>query len=565
MLLLAAAALGAAAAHNPPPGWRRVGAARPGETHEVMFGVRQRQEGLRAIEARLLAAEPPPHLTLDGVGTLVRDEAAQAGLRQWLAAAGASVTAATPAGEFVRARASVEVWEQQLGGQFLEFEAAAPAAGRALRCPDCSLPAALEPHVSALFNSQTLPPVPPPPRPHAAAPTPPAGPFIDPAKLFRVYNLSQSETRGDPTLGQGVVGLGITFDPHSVELFQQRFLPAADLPPVSVVMGGNGSYPGPAGAGGEADLDLEYLMAVSQGTPTSFFFIPGSGGPSVEDPMLAFLELAASLAAPPEVLSISYGEAELVIDPQVVDALNTEAMKLGARGVTIVTASGDDGVLIPPARQHQSWHGVGPCAYVPGWPDTSPFITVVGATQGHELPSPRPDQIIACQSSKAGGITTGGGFSAKVPRPTWQDDAVEGYLNSEQGRASAKGFVSTGRAYPDISMAGHSFVIVAGNESSVGSGTSVSAPVFAGFVSLINARRKERGMQSVGFINPTLYRAGRAAFRDIVDGENNCAAGHNMSSLVCCEEGFRAAVGWDPLTGVGEPLSWHALASLFAL
>lgn len=327
----------------------------------------------------------------------------------------------------------------------------------------------------------------------------------------------------------------------------------------------NSTYPGPAGAGGEADLDLEYLMAVSQGTPTSFFYIPGSGGPSVEDPILAFLELAASLAAPPEVLSISYGEAELVIDPQVVDALNTEAMKLGARGVTIVTASGDDGVLIPPARQHQSWHGVGPCAYVPAWPDTSPFITVVGATQGHELPSPQPDQIIACQSSKGGGITTGGGFSAKVPRPAWQDDAVEGYLNSEQGRASAKGFVSTGRAYPDIALAGHSFVIVAGNESSVGSGTSVSAPVFAGFVSLINARRKERGMQSVGFINPTLYRAGRAAFRDIVEGENNCAAGHNMSSLVCCEEGFRAVAGWDPLTGVGEPLSWHALASLFAL
>ena len=67
----------------------------------------------------------------------------------------------------------------------------------------------------------------------------------------------------------------------------------------------NSTYPGPVGAGGEADLDLEYLMAVSQGTPTSFFYIPGSGGPSVEDPILAFLELAASLAAPPEVLSIS--------------------------------------------------------------------------------------------------------------------------------------------------------------------------------------------------------------------------------------------------------------------
>lgn len=45
-------------------------------------------------------------------------------------------------------------------------------------------------------------------------------------------------------------------------------------------------------------------MAVSQGTPTSFFYI------SDDDPMLAFLELASSLADPPSVLSISYSDAE---------------------------------------------------------------------------------------------------------------------------------------------------------------------------------------------------------------------------------------------------------------
>lgn len=249
-------------------------------------------------------------------------------------------------------------------------------------------------------------------------------------------------------------------------------------------------------------------------------------------------------------------------------------MKLGARGVTVITASGDDGVLIPPARQNQSWNGLGPCAYIPEWTDSSPWITVVGATQGHELPHATLAQVVACQSDMGGGITTGGGFSERIPRPSYQDEAVQKYLLSSEGREAHPGFNSMGRGYPDVAMVGHSFVIVAGNESSVGSGTSVSAPIFAGFISLINARRKEQGMQSVGFINPRLYSAlggssgaggSSAAFTDVVSGWNHCAAGHNVSSVVCCAQGFHASAGWDPLTGAGEPRSWQALAALFGL
>lgn len=35
-------------------------------------------------------------------------------------------------------------------------------------------------------------------------------------------------------------------------------------------------------------------------------------------------------------------------------------------------------------------------------------------------------------------------------------------------------------------------------------------------------------------------------------GDNNCCAGHNMSTIVCCHEGFNSVAGWDPVTGFGS-------------
>jgi tripeptidyl-peptidase-1 len=58
---------------------------------------------------------------------------------------------------------------------------------------------------------------------------------------------------------------------------------------------------------------------------------------------------------------------------------NTEAMKLGLQGVTLVAASGDDGA--------NSGYGNGYCFYDPKFPASSPYVTAVGATQVRNLPS----------------------------------------------------------------------------------------------------------------------------------------------------------------------------------
>lgn len=98
------------------------------------------------------------------------------------------------------------------------------------------------------------------------------------------------------------------------------------------------------------------------------------------------------------------------------------------------------------------------------------------------------------------------------------------------------------RGFPDVSAIGDDVAIVFnGTTYSVG-GTSASAPIFAGIVTLLNEARLAVNKTAVGFLNPTLY-AHPEAFNDITIGNN---AG-------CGTDGFNATPGWDPVTGLGTP------------
>jgi tripeptidyl-peptidase-1 len=112
-------------------------------------------------------------------------------------------------------------------------------------------------------------------------------------------------------------------------------------------------------------------------------------------------------------------------------------------------------------------------------------------------------------------------------------------------------------------------------------GTSCSSPVFAAFVSLVNADRYSRNLTSIGFINPTLYMIGsgnitdlklnaseQAAaagmYNDITSGTNNCCANDSPSSqpTTCCNSGFAATSGWDPISGWGS-VNYNEFSSVF--
>lgn len=73
-------------------------------------------------------------------------------------------------------------------------------------------------------------------------------------------------------------------------------------------------------------------------------------------------------------------------------------------------------------------------------------------------------------------------------------------------------------------------------------GTSLSAPIWASLLTIINEDRLAAGQPSVGFVNPVLY-ANPGAFFDITQGTNPG----------CGTQGFPASPGWDPSTGLGTP------------
>ena len=90
-----------------------------------------------------------------------------------------------------------------------------------------------------------------------------------------------------------------------------------------------------------------------------------------------------------------------------------------------------------------------------------------------------------------GTITSGGGFSTYYPQPMWQSNVVSSYFKSvlSTSKAPVPGYNSAGRGYPDISAQGTNYVVFIGGAPYLVSGTSASAPVVAGMLSLINAAR----------------------------------------------------------------------------
>jgi tripeptidyl-peptidase-1 len=182
-----------------------------------------------------------------------------------------------------------------------------------------------------------------------------------------------------------------------------------------------------------------------------------------------------------------------------------------------------------------------------------------------------------CQSQRSGVITSGGGFSTKISRPSWQTDAINFYFTQATGTAAPEpGYDTDGRGmyflifilflfvifysflclgFPDISFIGVNYQVVINGNTVPVFGTSASAPVFAAFITLVNSVRLHNNMSTIGFINPTLYAVGYnytlglnntygASLNDVTSGNTKCCAASSSVSTVCCTTGFTAVKGW---------------------
>jgi tripeptidyl-peptidase I len=135
------------------------------------------------------------------------------------------------------------------------------------------------------------------------------------------------------------------------------------------------------------------------------------------DPVYPPSQLQCGVYAPTNVISLSYGLVERDYPDYYQIRQCNEFMKLALQGVTIVAASGDNGVM---DRLNATCLGPNKNAFVPNYP-SCPYITLVGAT---ELPSGSSPGDPETAPTLGSGLASGGGFSNIFAQPSYQADAV---------------------------------------------------------------------------------------------------------------------------------------------
>jgi len=282
----------------------------------------------------------------------------------------------------------------------------------------------------------------------------------------------------------------------------------------------------------EALLDIEYIAAITQPIPLTTVY-------SATYSLQAWVDSIMVPNPPIYMHSVSYGNDEVQqTSAAYMETCNTEFMKAGALGITIMFASGDQGV----------WgrSGTGTGQFNPDFPAGSPYITAVGGTDFQVKSTVGAEMAWSCG---------GGGFSNEFGIPSWQSSNVANYLTTANAAGvlpKASLFNANGRGYPDMAALGgqvnpYCVAVKTGSFGGV-AGTSASCPVVAGiFAQLNNILLSRASPTTLGFVNPWLYKTAgpKGCFNDVNDGSlNNCNAGY---------AGFAALNGWDPATGLGTP------------
>ena len=389
-----------------------------------------------------------------------------------------------------------------------------------------------------------------PPRPEPAINLSDGSKALGPADFATIYNTA-------PLLASGVDGRGQTIAVVSrtnIKLADaQQFRSFFGLPARDPVITINGRDPGiVSGDEGEADLDVQWAGAVAPGATIDL--VVSSDTATSDGIDLSAQYIVDHNLAP--ILTISYGLCESDLGSSGRQFYNALWQQAAAQGITVLVAAGDSGAA--DCDDPSGTYGTGPA--VNGLSST-PYNVCVGGTQFADAGSSQywlasnapgtyrsarsyiPEQAWNESASATGGSglwATGGGPSAYFARPSWQ---------------SAPGVPGgTFRVTPDVSLNAASnvgYVAFQGYDPRTGSfyvfsGTSASAPSFAGIMALVVQKTGVRQ----GNPNLVLYRLataqyggwGPAVFHDVTAGNNGVPG----------VGGFSAAAGYDLATGLGS-------------
>jgi hypothetical protein len=291
---------------------------------------------------------------------------------------------------------------------------------------------------------------------------------------------------------------------------QQAGLPG--VPPLTLVPV-NGGVGTPGTNSSEVSLDLEMAISMAPGLSRIYVFEAPLG--------TSWVDLLNSMVAFTNIQQFSCSWSDQI--PGRVDPTAEQIFQqMAAQGQSFFNATGDLD------------------AFTQGipFPSESPYITQVGGTT---LTTTTNGAYLAEQVwNWGGGQGSSGGVSTHYPIPSYQQGVS---MAANQGS-------TTMRNVPDVALTADNVYVVYGNgtNATVG-GTSCAAPLWAGFMALVNQQASAVGLPPGGFLNPALYAIGQTStvvsrFHDITTGNNTWAGSPNL---------FFAVPGYDLCTGWGTP------------
>ncbi|CEJ92236.1 hypothetical protein VHEMI07897 [[Torrubiella] hemipterigena] len=530
-----------------PSGWE-LKAAAPAE-HKIDLHIRLREENLDALRQRTLDVSTPDHpdygkhLTKEQVDALVAPtKETVESVSKWLASHG--VDAGKVESGYLSVTVSVDQAKQLFDADYAVYK---HESGReTVRTTKYSLPRDLHSAIAmvqptTLFSNtnnghKAFKHTPRDTKESRAAD---AADAANPCSKGRStpdclrynYNVSGYTPSNKTTIG--IAGyLEEVYSADDLSSFLQEYATSvpSDSSPAIVSINNGGTDPS---GEGEADLDVQITVPLTYPV-TNVYYSTGGRPPSnypagtnnTNEPYLDWLQYMMKLDSVPQTITTSYGDDESTVPTDYMDSVCDLFMKLGARGVSLFVSAGDSGtgsskVSCPNGKLTK---------YMPSFPASCPWVTTVGGTYKYGS---------AEQSHPDGGS----GFSTHFDQPAYQADAVNAYVKSLNGQFSSY-YSAKGRAYPDVAASYTPYPSWHGGFEGLTGGTSAASPTTASIFALVNDYLVSKGKAPLGFLNPWLYKTGKAGLRDIATGHTN-VCGSTTS--------FPASKGWDASSGWGVP------------
>lgn len=253
----------------------------------------------------------------------------------------------------------------------------------------------------------------------------------------------------------------------------------------------------------EQTLDMTQALGMAPGLSSLVVYV-GSSDAAIFNAMATANPLNAQLSS-----SWTWSPADPSTD-------NPYFQEFAAQGQNLFQAAGDSG----------KWSSSSAI-----FPADDVYITTVGGTDLSTSSAAGP------WSAGSAWVDGGGGISPnKFAIPSWQTTAAAGCSSCSKSYRNA----------PDVSAnANFTFYVCADQTTCTANdygGTSFAAPMWAGYLALVNQQSIANGNKVLGFINPSLYSIGEGSnydsdFHDITSGSN----------------GYSATTGYDLATGWGSP------------